>query len=104
MIALGALLVLRHKVPLRETELTARDVGKALGRTRLPDETGKWLVVHVLYEGCGCSAKVLGSLLSHDARPNVVERVAFVSEQPAPPELSARAREHGYRFVALSRD
>jgi hypothetical protein len=104
-VALGAALVLRHKVPLPETELRRETVGARIASTRRDDEVGKWLVVHILYGDCGCSAKVFDTLLHHPADRGAVERIALVTGgEETPPELVSRATSLGYRVVTLSRD
>jgi hypothetical protein len=100
----GALLVLKHQAPLPETEVSARAVEAAIGGTRATSEDGRWLVVHVLYEKCGCSSRVLEALLQHRPGDLAAERIVFVTDDGAPPEVERRARELGYGFVALSRD
>jgi hypothetical protein len=101
---LGGLMVLRHKVPLPETDLSKEVVARAIGKTRQSDEVGKWLVVHVLSKECGCSAKVLDALLQHRANRDIVERIVLVSDEGAPSDVGGRVRGLGYRFVVASRD
>ena len=59
----GALLVLKHELPLPETEAPVRALEVAIAGTRIAGERGRWLVVHVLYEKCGCSARLIGESL-----------------------------------------
>ncbi len=91
-------------MPLPESELSAKDVQAAISRTREDDEAGKWLAVHFLYEECGCSARVLDSLLRHPAGKDVAERIVLVTDGSTHPPVERRARELGYGFVSLSRE
>lgn len=100
----GALLVLKHKMPLPEAEAPLSAVAASIGRTRVGGENGRWLAIHVLYEKCGCSARVLEALLKHAPDKEVSERIVFVTDEGAPPELERRARDLGYGFVAIPRD
>lgn len=97
-------MTLRHKAPLPEAEAPLPTVEAAIAGTRAGSERGRWLVVHVLYESCGCSARVLDALLRHRAGAGATERIVFVTDEAAPTALEHRARDLGYGFVAVSRD
>ncbi|HVV49418.1 MAG TPA: hypothetical protein VHO06_07160 [Polyangia bacterium] len=68
---------------------------------------GKWVAVHILYESCGCSKRVLTHLLARGARADLRETVAFVREPGAGASIAETrtAIEHaGFGFEALSPD
>lgn len=72
-------------------------VAATIAERRTPGEDGL-LVLHVLYEKCGCSKKVLRDLLGRPATAGVTERILFVGHDE---ELAGRARRLGYEIEEL---
>jgi hypothetical protein len=64
---------------------------------------GQWSAHHVLYQGCGCSQRVLAHLLKRHARPGLVETVVYVRDPAASDtteqaSASAEAPRAGFGF------
>lgn len=90
----GGLLLGRHLLTLPTPASDDPALRAALHAHRRPDEQG-WLVLHVLYDGCGCSVRVLDHLLATPRPPGVHERVLYVTEDGAPAGLARRLAAHG---------
>ncbi len=103
-LVVGAALMAPHVVAL---PVPAPDARLALAMRSLPGATaGRWSALHVLYEGCGCSARVLAHLMARRARTDLNEQVLFVRDAPhADPgvEMTAvRARGAGFGFESVT--
>ena len=94
----GAYLMAGHLLTLPVPEDGDPRVAAAVVATRAPDEQGRWLAVHVMYEDCGCSQRLMTYLLSRRALPDVRERIVLVGHDEA---LAKRAREAGFAFEEL---
>ena len=101
-LALGALLVLRHEMRLPKSDDGPEAFRSAVEDTRSPAEKGEFLAIHVLASGCGCSARVLDRLLARRPAPGVSERIVWVGDGPLPSAANAEAR--GYHVETLTRD
>jgi len=90
-LVVGASLMAGHLVSLPVPRATdsrlraslAAGPGVALGEVR-------WSAHHVLYQGCGCSQRVLSHLLERRARTDLVETVVYVRD-PATPDTTEQA-------------
>ncbi len=67
-----------------------------------PEDRGRWTVFHVLYSGCGCSARVLERLAERRPVDGVVETILFIDGEPG--DLAERAHVAGFRLQALTRE
>lgn len=78
---------------------------QAIASHRHPDQRGRWLVLHVVLDGCRCSARVLDHLLG-DRRPDgIVERVVLVTEDRAGSAAAISAiRAHGFDLDVVTPD
>jgi hypothetical protein len=90
----GHLLTLPKPAPT-DSRLTA-----AIATARGPNDLGRWFVLHVLYEGCRCSARVLDHLLSRGASPFGAERVLLVGDPT--PDVAKRITSAGYELESLT--
>jgi len=104
-LVVGAALMAPHVVALPVP--TPDDSRLAFAMRSLPGATaGRWSALHVLYEGCGCSARVLAHLMARRARADLNEQVLFVRDAPqADPgaEMTAvRARGAGFGFESVT--
>ena len=76
-------MLIDHLLTLPAPTATDMALHQAIANQRHADQRDRWLVFHVIAEGCGCSQRVLDHLLA-DRRPaDVVERIVFVTEQPS---------------------
>jgi hypothetical protein len=104
-LVVGAALMAPHVVAL---PVPAADGSRlALAMHSLPGaNAGRWSALHVLYEGCGCSARVLTHLMARHARADLNEQVLFVRDAPqADPgleETAVRARGAGFGFASVT--
>ncbi len=104
-LVVGAALMVPHVIALPAP--AANDGRLALAVRSLAGATpGRWTALHVLYQGCGCSARVFEHLTARHARADLNEEVLFVRDAPhddADAEKSAvRARGAGFRFDSLT--
>lgn len=76
-------------------------LARALASMRADEGAPRWLALHVLYEGCRCSRRVLDHLTARGASADVRERVLLVGASDA---SAARVRAAGYGFEALTRE
>ncbi len=76
----GALLLARHLLTLPTPAMADPALQMALAATRSPAQRGRWRVLHVLSEDCGCSQRVLAHLRGTVRPPGVVERVVLVHQ------------------------
>ena len=58
-----------------------------------------WRAVHVLAKACGCSQRVLQSLLEHRADAETAETILFIGDDPL---TAQRARAAGFEFETLT--
>lgn len=76
-------MLIDHLLTLPAPAATDMALHQAIASQRKADQRDRWLVLHVIAEGCGCSQRVLDHLLT-DRRPSdLVERIVFVTEQPS---------------------
>jgi hypothetical protein len=97
MAALGVLLMARH-APLQARAATALPhMLDASDGTN----SGELHAIHVLGAECGCSLRVLESLLSHPSHPNIRETIFWVSATGTDHGAQARAAALGYGFEVM---
>lgn len=95
MLAVGITLLARHAVALpRPTEDAS--FARAMASLRAPEDSGRWMAVHVLYAECQCSQRIANHLLTSDRPEGVAERVLLVGRSA---DLEARLAARGVRVV-----
>jgi hypothetical protein len=100
-IVIGALLLARHLLTMPTPGVGDPVLRAAIHAQRRADQRG-WLVLHVLYDACGCSARVLDHLL-HTTRPSgIAERVVYIAEDPVVPTLRHELRARGFELDVVS--
>ncbi|MEO6952088.1 MAG: hypothetical protein ABI321_09760 [Polyangia bacterium] len=78
----------------------SRNVARAVSTVEhRGDEQGRWLALHVLASGCGCSARVLDHLLASERPAGVVEKILWIG---APSPQLELARQKGFRVAYLT--
>ena len=91
LLVLGAGLLARHLIalpgPSKENALPGY-----VQALRGPDESGRWLAVHVLYAECRCSQRIVDHLTTTERPGGWSEIVLWVGDAAPPPELVARFR------------
>jgi hypothetical protein len=93
-IVAGALLLARHLLTMPTPAVGDPILRAAIHAQRAGDP--RWRVLHVLYDGCGCSVRVLDHLLHSDRPSGVVERVVYITEDPVPPALRRDLTARGF--------
>lgn len=91
---IAASLLARHLVQLPPPEDPA-----LLARLRSADDTGRWMVVHVLYSECLCSRRIIEHLMTSERPPDVAEHVVFVGERA---DLASALRVRGFRVLEIT--
>ena len=101
----GGALMVDHLVALPAPAATDAALHQMIATQRRADQRGRWLVLHVIAESCGCSRRVLDHLLA-DPRPgDVAERVVFITEQPATAATTLAAiRARGFDLDVVTPD
>lgn len=100
-IVVGALLLARHLLTM-PTPAVGDPVLRAAIHAQRGADRQRWLVLHVLYDGCGCSVRVLDHLL-HTPRPSGVrERVLYITEDPMSPALRRDLIAHGFELEVVT--
>jgi hypothetical protein len=107
LVVVGAFLMAGHLVALPSPAI-AGDRLRATLLARPQADQGHWSATHVLYEGCGCSNRVLSRLVGRGARHDLVETVAYVHDGGGPAAVAAlqatqaRIQNAGFHFEALT--
>lgn len=106
-LVLGSFLLAGHLVSLPAPAMAGERLTATLA-ARPGARPGLWSAVHVLYEGCGCSSRVLSHLTRRTARPDLDETVIYARAAGAGPPsadeaaTAAAVRSAGFRFEALT--
>jgi hypothetical protein len=91
---LGAHLLTLPKPSADEPRLRA-----AIARAREAGAEGRWVALHVLYQGCRCSRRVLDALLGRGPAAGYSETIVLVGDGDGDgDERAARARALGFRL------
>jgi hypothetical protein len=91
MVVPGAYLLGGHTAGLPAPAADDRAVERAVAVERWPNEHDAWLVLHVLYGRCGCSRRVLDTLVGRGPAAGVRERVVLVDAVPGDRERALGA-------------
>lgn len=98
-VVVGGSLLAAHWVALPIPAADDERLDAALAALRGPEDADRWLVVHVLYAACECSARVVEHL-ADDPRPQgVVEKVVWIGNRP---ELEARLDAAGFAITRVA--
>ncbi len=84
---------------LMASHLLTLPVPKATPLTVLSARGSGWRVVHVVAKACGCSQRVLASLLERGPTTGFAERVLFIGDDPA---TEQRLRATGFDFERVT--
>jgi hypothetical protein len=88
----GALLAF-HEVPLPRSldEAATADLAAAIAAHDGPGERGRWHTIHVMYQRCRCSQRIIDHLTSSARPQGISERVLLVDGTNETKERLARA-------------
>jgi hypothetical protein len=95
-LVLSAYLLAPHLLTLPKPPAHDPRLRGAVAAMRGPGDAGRWQALHILYEGCKCSQRVLDHLIDRGPADGYAEAIAVVSDG-ADPEAAARARADGER-------
>jgi hypothetical protein len=82
-VLVGTYLLASHLLTLPAPAPTDPVLHREIAAHRGIHQRGRWLVLHVVYDECGCSQRVLEHLLAYPRPPGVAERVVLVTEHRA---------------------
>jgi hypothetical protein len=105
LVLLGGFLMAPHVVGLPAPDVGNRGLAALLAAHPSPRQN--WRALHVLYQACGCSARVVQHLLERGARVDVAETVIYVHDAdpaaaPALAKVGDDLRQARFGFEALT--
>jgi hypothetical protein len=102
-VVVGAYLLASHLLTLPTPEAADPALQRAIAAQRHAGQRDRWLVLHVVFDDCGCSQRVLGHLLSTRRPAGIAERVVYVTEHPAE-ATTAAIPAHGFELDVVTPD
>ncbi len=97
MLSVGASLLARHVVALPRPTIDPALV-TAMASLRTEKDSGRWMVVHVLYAECRCSQRIAEHLLDAPRPEDTTEEVLLVGHDA---DLEARLAARSFRVLSL---
>jgi hypothetical protein len=79
----GTYLLAAHLLTLPAPAPTDPVLHRGIAAHRGAHQLDRWLVLHVVFDECGCSLRVLDHLLADSRPPGVAERIVLVTEHRA---------------------
>ena len=98
----GSYLLGRHLLTLPKPSAVDPALVAVMRGLRDPSSRKNWLALHVLYGECGCSQRVLATLLMRPPVHEVSERIVYIGT--AGDHTESRARALGYAFDQVTRE
>jgi hypothetical protein len=102
-VVVGAYLLASHLLTLPTPAAADPVLRRAIAAQRHAGQRDRWLVLHVVFDDCGCSQRVLAHLLSTRRPAGVAERVVYVTEHPAEASTGA-IPAHGFELEVVTPD
>jgi hypothetical protein len=102
-VVVGAYLLASHLLTLPTPAPGDPILHRAIAAHRHAGQRDRWLVLHVVFDDCGCSQRVLAHLLSTSRPAGVAERVVYVTERPAEASTGA-IPAHGLELDVVTPD
>jgi hypothetical protein len=102
-VMLGAYLLASHLLTLPTPVPADPVLHRAIAAHRHAGQRDRWLVLHVVFDDCTCSQRVLAHLLSTSRPAGVTERVVYVTEHPAEDSTGA-IPAHGFELDVVTPD
>ncbi len=94
-VVVGVYMLASHLITLPAPAASDAVLHRGIVAHRRIDQHDRWLVLHVVFDECACSQRVLEHLLTETPTPGIPERVVLVTEHPgttANTVAAARAR------------
>jgi hypothetical protein len=101
MVAVSAVLLGRHLLPLPPPSGNDPALASSLAGLRRAEDGSRFLAVHVLYSECKCSTDIAEHLLTSERPSDVVEVVLFVGENK---ELEDKLSARGFGVKRIDAD
>jgi hypothetical protein len=102
-VVVGAYLLASHLLTLPTPATGDPELHRAIAAHRHADQRDRWLVLHVVFDDCKCSQRVLAHLLATPRPAGVVERVVYITEHPAEAS-TAEIAAHGFDLDVVTPD
>jgi len=106
-VVVGAYLLASHLLTLPTPAAADPVLHRAIAARRHADQRDRWLVLHVVFDDCKCSQRVLAHLLSTSRPGGVAERIVYVTEHPTEAETRAATAAipaHGFELDVVTPD
>jgi hypothetical protein len=103
-VVIGAYLLASHLLTLPTPVISDPGLHQAISAQRHPAQRDRWLVLHVVFEDCKCSQRVLEHLLSTSRPTGIAERIVFVTEHGAAAAPTAASKAHGFELDVVTPD
>ncbi|HMG54549.1 MAG TPA: hypothetical protein VK601_13725 [Kofleriaceae bacterium] len=104
-VALGAYLLASHLLTLPAPAPADPVLHQGIAAHRRPNQLDRWLVLHVVFDECACSQRVLDHLLADRRPPGVAERIVLVTEhRAARAAWIAAIPAHGFELDVVTPD
>jgi len=96
-VVIGVYTLASHLLTLPAPATSDAVLHRGIAAHRRIDQRDRWLVLHVVFDECACSQRVLEHLLAVTPTPGVPERIVLVTEHPATTEgVVAAAKTRGF--------
>jgi hypothetical protein len=104
-VALGTYLLASHLLTLPAPAPADPVLHQAIAAHRREHQRDRWLVLHVVFDECRCSQRVLDHLLAESRPPGIAERIVLVTEHRASQaDLIAAIPAHGFELDVVTPD
>jgi hypothetical protein len=102
-LVLGTYLLASHLLTLPAPAPSDPVLHHGIAAHRRADQRGRWLVLHVVFDECKCSQRVLDHLLADSRPPGVAERIVLVTEHGTAGAASIAAiPAHGFELDVVT--
>jgi hypothetical protein len=102
-VAVGTYLLASHLLTLPTPAPSDPVLHRGIAAHRRVHQRDRWLVLHVVYDECKCSQRVLDHLLADARPPDIAERVVLVTEhRAAQAALIAAIPTHGFELDVVT--
>lgn len=106
-VVVGAYMLASHLLTLPTPAAADPALHRAIAAQRHADQRDRWLVLHIVFDDCGCSQRVLAHLLATRRPAGVAERVVYVTEHPTEASTGAATgaiTAHGFELDVVTPD
>jgi hypothetical protein len=102
-VLLGTYLLASHLLTLPAPAPTDPVLHRGIAARRGAHQLDRWLVLHIVFDECACSQRVLDHLLGNRRPPGVAERIVLVTDnRAARAALIAAIPAHGFELDVVT--